>query len=260
VQGWSAGDFPAQYSPNFRVSQSLMPLKIPTGPYRAPGSNTAAWVVQSFMHEVAVASGKRHDEFLIEVFGQQQPAPAAPGGFGGGGGGGGLRPDRAIATIREVVKRSNYGKPPAGRHHGLAFHFSHQGHFAEVAEVSVTRDKKVKVHKVWVVGDIGSPIVSPSGAENQAQGCVVDAVSQLSQEATIVNGRIKETNFHQYNLARMPVTPEVDVHFLPTDFSPTGVGEPAYPPLAAAVCNAIHAATGQRIRTLPITREGYTVV
>jgi isoquinoline 1-oxidoreductase beta subunit len=257
--GWTAGDFPAQYTPNFRVTMTLMPLKIPCGPYRAPGSNTAAWVVQSFMHEVAVAAGKKHDEFLIEVFGQQQPAPAAPGGFGGFGGGG-LRPDRAVATIKEVVKRSNYGKPPAGRHHGLAFHFSHQGHFAEVAEVSVTRDKKVKVHKVWVVGDIGSPIVSLSGAENQVQGSVVDAVSQLSQEATIEKGRIKETNFHQYQLARMPVTPEVDVHFLATDFNPTGVGEPAYPPAGAAICNAIYAATGQRIRTLPITREGYTVV
>jgi isoquinoline 1-oxidoreductase beta subunit len=264
VQGWSAGDFPAQYTPNFRVTQSLMPLKIPTGPYRAPGSNTAAWVVQSFMHEVAVASGRRHDEFLIEVFGQQQQAAAPPGGGppggGGGGGGGGLRADRATATIREVVRRANYGNPPAGRHHGLAFHFSHSGHFAEVAEVSVTADKKVKVHKVWVVGDIGGPIVSPSGAENQVQGCVVDAISQLSQEATIEAGAIKETNFHQYQLARMPVTPEVDVHFLPTEFSPTGVGEPAYPPLAAAVCNAVFAATGQRIRTLPITREGYSVV
>jgi isoquinoline 1-oxidoreductase beta subunit len=214
------------------------------------------------MHEVSVAAGRKHDEFLLEVFGQQQPAAAAaPGGFGGGGGGaGGLRPDRASATIREVVRRSNFGNAPAGRHHGLAFHFSHAGHFAEVAEVSVTADKKVKVHKVWVVGDIGSPIVSPSGAENQVEGCVVDAISQLSQEATIEAGHIKETNFHEYQLARMPVTPEVDVHFLPTDFSPTGVGEPAYPPLAAAVCNAVFAATGQRIRTLPITREGYSVV
>jgi isoquinoline 1-oxidoreductase beta subunit len=258
--GWTAGDFPAAYTPNYRVTQTLMPLKILCGPYRAPGSNTAAWVAQSFLHEVAVASGKKHDEFLVELFGQQQAAPAAPGAGPPGGGGGGLRPDRAVATIKEVVKRSNYGKPPAGRHHGLAFHFSHQGHFAEVAEVSVTRDKKVKVHKVWVVGDIGSPIVSPSGAENQVQGSVVDAVSQLSQEATIENGRIKETNFHQYQLSRMPATPEVDVHFLPTEFNPTGAGEPAYPPAGAAICNAIFAATGTRIRTLPITREGFSVV
>ena len=259
--GWTATDFPAAYTPNFRVTQTLMPLKVLCGPYRAPGSNTAAWVAQSFLHEVAVASGKKHDEFLIELFRQEQPAAApAPGGFGGGMGGGGLRADRAIATIQEVVKRSNYGKPPAGRHHGLAFHFSHQGHFAEVAEVSVSADKKVKVHKVWVVGDIGSPIVSPSGAINQVQGSIVDAVSQLSQEATLEKGRVKETNFHQYQLARMPVTPEVDVHFLPTNFNPTGVGEPAYPPAGAAICNAIFAATGTRIRTLPITREGFSVV
>lgn len=259
--GWTANDFPAEYTPNYRVTQTLMPLMIPCGPYRAPGSNTAAYVVQSFMHEVAVAAGRRHDEFLIDVFSQKQPAPPrAGGGFGGGMGGGGLDADRAIATIKEVVKRSSYGNAPAGRHHGLAFHFSHQGHFAEVAEVSVDAQKRVKVHKVWVVGDIGSPIVSPSGAENQVQGSVVDAVSSLSQEANIEQGRIQEKNFDTYQLARIPVTPEVDVHFLPTDFSPTGVGEPAYPPVVPAVLNAVYAATGHRIRTLPITREGFSVV
>jgi isoquinoline 1-oxidoreductase beta subunit len=260
--GWpSAGEFPAEYTPNYRLTQTLFPLKVPCGPYRAPTANTTAYVVQSFMHEVAVASGKRHDEFLIDVFSQKQPAPAAPGGFGGMGGmGGGLSAERAIATIKEVVKRSNYGNPPAGRHHGLAFHFSHQGHFAEVAEISVNAQKQVKVHKVWVVGDIGSPIVNPSAAENQVQGSVVDAVSSLSQEATIENGQIQEKNFDTYKLARMPVTPDVDVHFLPTTFNPTGVGEPAYPPAVPAILNAVYAATGHRIRTLPITREGYSVV
>src|SRR5690606_8377857 len=163
--GWpSATEFPAEYTPNYRLTQTLYPLKVPCGPYRAPGSNTAAFVVQCFLHEVAVASGRRHDEFLIDVFSQKQAAPAAgPGGFGGGMGGG-LLPERAIATIKEVVKRSNYGNPPPGRHHGLSFHFSHQGHFAEVAEVSVDAQKQIKVHKVWVVGDIGSPIINPSAA------------------------------------------------------------------------------------------------
>jgi isoquinoline 1-oxidoreductase beta subunit len=258
--GWpSPAEFPAEYTPNYRLTQTLFPLQVPCGPYRAPGSNTAAYVVQCFLHEVAVASGRPHDEFLIDVFSQKQPAPAAgPGGFGGMGGG--LNAERAIATIKEVVKRSNYGKPPAGRYHGLAFHFSHQGHFAEVAEVSVNDQKQIKVHKVWVVGDIGSPVINPSGAENQVQGSVVDAISSLSQEVTIENGRVKEQNFDTYKLARMPVTPEVDVHFLPTNYNPTGVGEPAYPPAVPAILNAVYAATGHRIRTLPVTREGFSVV
>jgi isoquinoline 1-oxidoreductase beta subunit len=257
--GWpSPGEFPAEYTPNYRLTLTSLPLKTTCGPFRAPGSNTAAFVVQSFMHELSTAAKRDHAEFLIDVFGQKQPAPAAPAGFGGGMGGG-LNPERAVSVIKTAVERSGYGKPlPKGRYHGLAFHFSHQGHFAEVAEVSVDKKKKVTVHKVTVVGDIG-PIVNLSGAENQVQGCCVDALAQLAQEVTIENGRTKETNFHQYHLGRMPQTPTVDVHFLDTNYPPTGVGEPAYPPFAAAVCNAIYAATKHRIRTLPITREGFTI-
>ena len=259
--GWpSPGEFPAEYTPNYRLSQTLAEFHIPCGPWRAPGSNTAAWVVQSFMHELSTAAGRDHAEFLIETFSNKQPAPApaAGGPPGGGFGGGGLNPERAVATIKAAVERSNYGKPPKGRSHGLAFHFSHQGHFAEVAEVSVDKNKKVKVHKVWVVGDIG-PIVNLSGAENQVQGCIVDAVSTLSQECNIENGRVKEQNFDTYKLARMGSAPVVDVHFLDTNYPPTGVGEPAFPPAVPAICNAIYAATKHRIRTLPITREGFTV-
>jgi isoquinoline 1-oxidoreductase beta subunit len=259
--GWpSPGEFPADYTPNYRLAQTLTPFHIPCGPWRAPGSNTAAFVVQSFMHELSTAAGRDHAEFLIETFSNKQPAPApAAGGPGGGpGGGGGLNPERAIATIKSVVERSNFGKAPRGRSHGLAFHFSHQGHFAEVAEVSVDRNKKVKVHKVWVVGDIG-PIVNLSGAENQVQGCIVDAISTMSQECNIENGRVKEQNFDSYKLARMNTSPVVDVHFLDTNYPPTGVGEPAFPPAVPAICNAIYAATKHRIRTLPITREGFTI-
>lgn len=257
--GWpSPNEFPAEYTPNYKLSQTLLPFSIPCGPWRAPGSNTAGWLVQSFMHEVATAARRDHAEFLLEVFGNKQPAPpvaAGPPGFGGGG----LNPERATATIKAVVERSGWGKPlPAGHHHGLAFHFSHQGHFAEIAEVSVDKNKKVTVHKMTVVGDIG-PIVNLSGAENQVQGCVVDAIGTLALEVTIENGRIKEQNFDTYRLPRMPVSPPVDVHFLETNYPPTGVGEPAFPPACAAICNAIYAATGTRIRTLPITREGFSI-
>ena len=255
--GWpSPGEFPADYTPNYRLAQTLTEFHIPCGPWRAPGSNTAAWVVQSFMHELSTAANRDHAEFLIETFSNKQPpAAGAPAGFGGG-----LVPERAIATIKAAVERSGYGKPlPKGHYHGLAFHFSHQGHIAEVAEVSVTKDKKVKVHKMTVVADIG-PVVNLSGAENQVQGCVVDAISTMSQEIIIENGRPQQKNFDTYKLARMSHAPVVDVHFLDTNYPPTGVGEPAFPPAVPAICNAIYAATKHRIRTLPITREGFTVV
>jgi isoquinoline 1-oxidoreductase beta subunit len=257
--GWTPNEFPAQYSPNYRSTMTLLPFAIPCGPFRAPGSNTAAWVVQSFMHELSVAAGRDHAEFLLEVFGNRQPDASVDPGFPGLPPQAKLIPERAIAVIKTAVERSGWGKSlPAGHHHGLAFHFSHQGHFAEIAEVSVDAKKKVTLHRMTVVGDIG-PIVNLSGAENQVQGCIVDAFSTLGLEVTIENGRIREKNFDTYRIARMPVSPPVDVHFLHTDYPPTGVGEPAFPPAGPAICNAIYAATKHRIRTLPITREGFSI-
>jgi isoquinoline 1-oxidoreductase beta subunit len=253
---WGAVEFPAQYTPNYRATQTLLPLAIPCGPWRAPGSNTAGWVVQSFMHEMSVAANRDHGEFLLEVFGQKQPAPeGAPAGPPGG-----LNPERAQNVIKAAMQRSGWGKQlPKGRGMGLAFHFSHQGHFAEVAEVSVDSRNKVTVHKMTVVGDIG-PIVNLSGAENQVQGCIVDAISTLGLAVTFENGRIEQGNFDKYPMGRISVAPpDLDVHFLDTNYPPTGVGEPAFPPAAPAICNAIYAATGKRVRTLPITAEGFSI-
>jgi isoquinoline 1-oxidoreductase beta subunit len=98
-----------------------------------------------------------------------------------------------------------------------------------------------------------------ASAENQVQGCIVDALSTMALEVTMENGRIEQQNFDTYKLARMPVAPVVDVHFLDTTDSPTGLGEPAFPPAAPAICNAIYAATKTRIRTLPITRQGFSI-
>jgi isoquinoline 1-oxidoreductase beta subunit len=111
------------------------------------------------------------------------------------------------------------------------------------------------VNKVVVAVDVGSPIVNLSGAENQVQGSVIDGLgTALAQELDLVHGRITQSNFHNYQLLRLPDAPPVEVHFLKTDYPPTGLGEPALPPLAPAVCNAIFAATGRRVRTLPISR------
>ncbi len=258
--GRSPNEFPALYLPNYRATQTKMPLIVPCGPFRAPGSNSTAFVTQCFFHELAVAANRDHVEFLIEVMNGMKAAapndgPMPPGVPPPAG----LNPQRAIGVIRLAAQKADWGKKlPKGRAQGLAFYFSHQGHFAEIAEVSVDAKKKVTVHKVTVAGDIG-PIINLSGAENQCQGCVVDGVGQLALEITMENGVVEQKNFDRYQLPRMPISPQVDVHFVASDFTPTGVGEPALPPLLPAVCNAIFNATGHRIRTLPITKEGYSI-
>ena len=162
-------EFPALLVPNVRLTQTKLPLAIPTGPWRAPRSNSIAFAVQSFLHECSVAAKRDHLEFLLEVMGE--PRWLQQGNEFS------LNTGRAAAVIKLAAEKAGWGKPlPKGRGLGLAFHFSHAGHFAEVAEVSVDANRKLTLHQVTVAGDIG-PIVNMSGAENQVEGSVVDGFS-----------------------------------------------------------------------------------
>lgn len=238
---------------NARVSQSMMEVKTPCGAWRAPGSNTNAFVEQSFIHELSVLAGRDHVEFLLELMGERRWI--LDGNINS------LNTGRAIDVIKLAAEKSGWGKTmPAGTGLGMAFYFCHAAHVAEVAEVSVDANRNLTVNKVTVAVDVG-PIINMSGATSQVQGSIIDGLSTMAlQQITMKDGVIQQDNFDDYSVMRIAQTPEVDVHFIQSNNRPTGLGEPALPPLAPAVTNAIYAATGDRIRSMPLNQLGYKLV
>ena len=218
--------------PNVHVDYVLTDTGIPVGFWRSVNNSFNAFVVESFIDELAQAAKKDPYEYRRDLLGK------AP---------------RHLGVLNLAASKAGWGTPlPTGRARGIAVYKSFETYVAEVAEVSVDSDGAPHVHRVVCAVDCG-PVVNPDIVEAQMQSAIVYGLTAaLWGEITIEKGRVQQSNFHDYRMLRLAEMPQVEVHIVPSTDSQGGVGEPGTPPIAPAVCNAIFAATGKRIRKLPI--------
>lgn len=227
---------------NYRSDAQGIQSNTPTGWWRAPGANSVAFPAESFFDEVCVALKKDPVQFRLEMFEKAKSQPVGRVGYD---------PDKYKSVVELVAKMSDWGNTPAGVYRGFATWYSFGSYAAQVVDVKMV-DGKPRVTKVYCAINCGT-VVNRSGAENQVQGATIDGICHaMFPKVTFVDGAVQETNYHMYNFLRMRHAPlDVEVDFVESNDPPTGLGEPALPPIAAAVANAIYAATGTRVRKMP---------
>jgi len=215
--------------PHAEVRHVTVDPGLPLGYWRSVGHSYTAFFAESFMDELAEAAGEDPVAFRLA----HNP------------------PARMQRVIRLAAGKAGWGRAPKGRFQGFAAHHSFNSSVAQVVEISV-QDRAVKVHKVTCAVDCGL-VVNPDIVRAQMEGSIVYALTAaLHGEITLKDGAIEQSNFHDYPMLRMDECPAIDVHVVETADPPTGVGEPGVPPLAPALANAIRAATGKRLRSLPL--------
>jgi isoquinoline 1-oxidoreductase beta subunit len=240
--------YPAKFVPNFQREYFLVKSGAPRRSWRAPGHTANAFAVQCFIDEIALELGQDSLAFQLGLLGdgdQDLPYPTADEPF---------NPSRLANVLKLAAEKAGWGaKLPKGHGRGIAGHYTFTSYCAHVVEVTVGADGALSVDRVVSAIDCGFA-VNPLGVRAQVEGGINDALSTaLGQEITIKDGAVVERNFDTYRMMRLAESAKlIEVHIVDSPRDPTGVGEPPVPPLAPALCNAIFAATGKRIRRLPI--------
>ncbi|MDP8983533.1 MAG: molybdopterin-dependent oxidoreductase [Pseudomonadota bacterium] len=219
--------------PNFSLLYSRREIGIDVGYMRSVSHAPNCFAIESFMDEIAAAAGKDPVEFRLGLL------EAKP---------------RHARVLRTAAQRAGWGRGAAGRYQGVALMEGYGTHLAQVADISVDAGV-LKVHKITCVVDCGQ-MVNPRIVESQIESGIVFGLSAaLWGEVTLIAGRVQQTNFNSYRVMRANEMPELDVHLIDSDAPPGGIGEPAVALVAPAICNAIFAAVGKRLRSLPIAGQ-----
>jgi isoquinoline 1-oxidoreductase beta subunit len=218
--------------PNLQVDLHSPRIGVPVQWWRSVGHSHTGFSVEAFFDEVAHAGGKDPYQLRRKLLAKQP---------------------RMLGVLDLVAQKSNWDKPlPAGHGRGIATHFSFDSYVAQVIEASVEKDGTVHVHRVVCAVDCGR-VINPDTVTAQMEGGIIFGLTAaLKTEITLENGRVQQRNFNDYPMLRMFEAPAIEVFIVPSEEKPTGVGEPSVPPVAPALTNAIFAATGKRVRRLPI--------